>query len=399
MNKIALLLLSLLVLAACSNTPAPTALETPGLSEAEFNARLQAEADAAQGEPSSSITAEKIPVFQLEFVLINGRYVGRVKTLWNYPGRTDLLAKLTVYRRGQPQNILGLKFILAQPRQNAPATDQIGSFSSSNNDYCLDVRWYSSTGSPPPYRLNFQGYLVTYCMVVDTPPSVRLTSTYVGRGSTYSATVYQLRLSTEASDDQGVAQVELFVTDLDGNTRSLGTTTNASASWDFTDNWSGSRNFRSGNYSFKAVVTDTAGQTSSTTLVVPVKYEFVLRSCYGFRNCGYATSGPYANGMRQVFINGSEIGGSRGGSDIIFMYLQSGDIIRIVVTDTFGVCPPSGPNPYDGMLINNLSLFATGGPDSNVPDLEIPLNQRIYCDYTNIAPGTVTFDQSYTITF
>jgi hypothetical protein len=91
----------------------------------------------------------------------------------------------------------------------------------------------------------------------DNPPSVSITSP--ADGATVSGTV---SVTADASDDNGVSQVEFFV---DGS--SLGTDSDGSngwsASWDTTA-------YADGGYTVEAVATDSAGQTASDSVSVTV---------------------------------------------------------------------------------------------------------------------------------
>jgi hypothetical protein len=389
----------MLVLFACNTSPdgsvvrSEVTLEHPAdsLSEAEFNARLQSEATAASQDskvsPNGFVVTPQLPEFQLGFVTgTNGQYEGQVKTLWNFPGQTTVLAKLTVYRKGQPRRILRTTFALIDANQVNPGLTKIGPFSSANRDYCLDFRWYVSTGSQGQYRFNPRGTLITYCMPQDAPPSVSLTlmnsERYANGNDEWE---YQISLSTVASDDKGVAQVELFVTDVQGNTRSLGVRTGLGESWDFVDPFDTAKN--AGPYMFKAVVTDSIGQTSSATLVVPVK--ITLSSCYPYDFCE-----QYANDQIRVLVDGTEVfrGIRQYGS--FNVRVQNGSVLRIIVTDTDGICD-RGDN------LRELTALYAGAPSGRGVSITVPLpNNAGGCDpEVNITPGTVVFDQSYNVSF
>lgn len=368
-----LALLVVLALAACNNTPR----------------------EEAQIASEATVVVKKLPEFQLSFVLgADDKYYGNVKILWNFPGSTVVLGRLEVYHKSQSGTILKALWLATPARQASPGQAVIGPFSRSDTDYCLNYTWYASSGSKPP--INPRGTLITFCMA-DQPPSVTVNATDGQRVfdyTTYSWT-YQINLTTNATDDRGVTQVELFVTDLDGNTRLLGTATDPAASWNFIDTWSTS--VRSGNYSFKAVVTDTSGQTSSTELLVPIKIGFVLKPCYSNQYCNSYVTSPFVNDRLQVLVNGVEV--YSGSSAITTLNLKSGDVIRLIVTDSNGVCENQMGDPYASTTLNNLNLFAAGLNPNN-PDLTIPLNNRISCDPNVVnPPNTVMFDQSYTITF
>ncbi|MDY6892457.1 MAG: S8 family serine peptidase [Chloroflexota bacterium] len=94
----------------------------------------------------------------------------------------------------------------------------------------------------------------------DTPPSVTIANP--SDGATVSGTVPVI---ANASDDNGVTQVEFFI-----NGSSIGVDSNGldgwSASWDTTD-------VADGSHTVSATVTDTAGQTSSDAVFVNVSNE------------------------------------------------------------------------------------------------------------------------------
>src|SRR5690606_27625884 len=95
---------------------------------------------------------------------------------------------------------------------------------------------------------------------VDNPPSVSITSP--ADGATVSGVV---TVSADAADDQGVVQVEFLV---DGG--SLGADADGSDGWAV--GWDTTA-VPDGEHSISAVATDTAGQTTSTSVRVTVRNE------------------------------------------------------------------------------------------------------------------------------
>jgi len=91
---------------------------------------------------------------------------------------------------------------------------------------------------------------------VDNPPSVTLTSP--ADGATVSGTAVDV--TANASDDNGVTQVEFFV---DGNSIGVDTTAPYEASWDSTS-------VADGSHTISATATDTIGQTRSDSINVSV---------------------------------------------------------------------------------------------------------------------------------
>ena len=111
---------------------------------------------------------------------------------------------------------------------------------------------------------------------VDNPPTVSLTNPT--DGSTVSGTV---NVTADASDDNGVTQVQFFV---DGASLFVDDTAPYAASWDTTG-------YSEGNHTVSAAATDTAGQTATSSVSVTVQNGAVIAVHVGDLDGSSASSG------------------------------------------------------------------------------------------------------------
>jgi hypothetical protein len=114
--------------------------------------------------------------------------------------------------------------------------------------------YYQVVGNAP-WQTRIGSFKLRECGPVDNPPSVTITNP--ADGSTVSGAI---TVSADASDDNGVTQVEFFV---DGASLGVDTTAPYSVSWDTTT-------VSDGSHTVSAVATDTAAQTGSDTNTVTV---------------------------------------------------------------------------------------------------------------------------------
>ncbi len=138
-----------------------------------------------------------------------------------------------------------------------------GDYSSLSVDPTDDCTfWYTqeyytdTTSGNANWRTRFGSFRLTSCGApVDNPPTVTITNP--ADGSTVSGTV---NVTADASDTQGVTQVEFFV---DSVSLGVDTTAPYSVSWNTTT-------VADGSHAVKAVATDTIGQTGADTNTVTV---------------------------------------------------------------------------------------------------------------------------------
>lgn len=137
-----------------------------------------------------------------------------------------------------------------------------GDYSSMSVDPTDDCTfWYTQeyymdrTASGAAWQTRVGSFRLSACTPVDNPPTVTLTNPAEGSSVSGSITV-----SANASDDNGVTQVEFFV---DGVSIGADSTSPYQATWNTTT-------YADGPHSVKAVATDTAAQTGEDTNNVTV---------------------------------------------------------------------------------------------------------------------------------
>ena len=116
--------------------------------------------------------------------------------------------------------------------------------------------YYASIGSAP-WQTRIGSFKLRDCGPVDNPPSVTITSP--SDGTTVAGVV---SVAADASDDNGVSQVEFFVDGI-----SLGADSNGSDGWSAT--WD-TTSVTDGGYNVSATATDTAAQTGGDSIRVTV---------------------------------------------------------------------------------------------------------------------------------
>jgi len=133
----------------------------------------------------------------------------------------------------------------------------------------------------------------------DTSPTVSITNP--SNGATVSSTV---NVTADASDDNGVTQVEFFV---DGNSIGVDTTAPYQATWDTTA-------YIDGSHSVSATATDTIGQTGSNAVGVTVQNTVPSGTIHvSAIDMSYTQQGPNYTVSIQVTIvdeNGSPVSGA-----------------------------------------------------------------------------------------
>jgi subtilisin len=125
---------------------------------------------------------------------------------------------------------------------------------SSDGSYTVSATATDTAGQTASDSVNVT---VANTPVTDTPPTVAITNPTAG--ATVSRTI---AVTANASDDQGVTQVEFFV-----NGVSIGIDTDSSGGWSTSWDTTQSPN---GSYTVRATATDTVGQTGSHSVTVTV---------------------------------------------------------------------------------------------------------------------------------
>ena len=137
-----------------------------------------------------------------------------------------------------------------------------GDYSSLSLDPDGCTFWFTSeyiqTSGSAPWQTRIGSFQLPGCSggTIDTAPSVTITSP--SNGATVSSTV---NVTANASDDNGVTQVEFFV---DGSSIGVDTSAPYVASWDTTA-------YGDGSHTVSATATDTASQTGNNSVNVTVQ--------------------------------------------------------------------------------------------------------------------------------
>jgi hypothetical protein len=159
---------------AIPESPTDITLENPTLEmpDADGNVTIGESADETQLGAQAIVVTPYLPEFKLSF------YVGRdkklyakTKMLWNFPGSTVVSARLTVYTRSLPHTILKSELKTLTATDTIPSAKVLGPFTAKGADDCLEVLWYSSSGSPAPYNFYPRGKAIRYCPYGRPSPS------------------------------------------------------------------------------------------------------------------------------------------------------------------------------------------------------------------------------------
>ena len=122
--------------------------------------------------------------------------------------------------------------------------------------FWFTTEYYNSVSSAG-WRTRVGSFKMANCGApTDTSPAVSITNP--GNGTTVSG---QVNITANATDDNGVSQVEFFV---DGSSIGVDSTAPYSASWDTTA-------YSDGSHTVSATATDTIGQTGSSSVTVTVQ--------------------------------------------------------------------------------------------------------------------------------
>jgi hypothetical protein len=172
LKSLALGMVTAFALFACGTpaieSPASTdiTLENPTLEmpDADGNVTIGESVDETQLGAQAIVVTPYLPEFKLSFVIgLDKKLYGKVKMFWNYPGSTVVSARLTVYTRGLPRTVLKSELKTLTATQARPSAKLIGPFTSDGADDCLEVRMFSSSGSPAPFNSYPRGKLYRFC--------------------------------------------------------------------------------------------------------------------------------------------------------------------------------------------------------------------------------------------
>ena len=203
--------------------------------------------------------------------------------------------------------------------------------------WTVEVSGFNVPNGPQPFALVVDGGGSTG---TDSPPTVSITNPSDGETVSGSVTV-----TADASDDNGVTQVEFFV---DGG--SIGVDSDGSDGWSATWDTTG---YADGSHTVEATATDTAGQTASDSISVTVDNidspptVNITNPSDGETVSGSVTVTADAsddNGVTQVefFVDGGSIGVDSDGSDgwsatwDTTGYADGSHTVEATATDTAG---------------------------------------------------------------
>jgi hypothetical protein len=122
--------------------------------------------DSADQTPLGSqaiVVTPYLPEFKLRFSVYGNQLWAEYFVLWKYPGSTTVSARVTVYTRSLPRTILKSELKTVTTYKNFLTGTLIGPFTARGADNCIEVRMFSSSGSPAPYNSYPRGKVYRYC--------------------------------------------------------------------------------------------------------------------------------------------------------------------------------------------------------------------------------------------